>query len=131
MHICRPIIQLFLVYLVLLWNLGPSLHHADWLGFHVHPGAGCAQTADSHSHVSTCGCCCHSHSLPDKESGETGSIGADHVCGFCQFFKQFNVVFCAVDEPMANTPALMRDVFFVEFVTADSIRLVARGPPAA
>ena len=119
----------FLIYLILLWNLGPSLHHADCFGIHIHTG----HSHQSHHQIADdeagCGCCCHhGHSTPTQEGGSQFVV-ADQDCGFCHFFDQFNFVDFSFEELKANSPAQMRDFFWVAPVVADSIRLVARGPP--
>ncbi len=50
-------------YLVLLLNLGQSLHHADFLGLHHQ-----SESAEIHS------CCCHSH-VHTESSSSSDSLG--------------------------------------------------------
>ena len=84
-------IWFFIVYLGLLINLGPSLHHADFLGLHVHS-----------SSVSSCGCChshsgSHSHHHSDSSGELAANSSAEHDCALCKFFDQYHVIVDVVD----------------------------------
>ena len=134
---------LLLGYLVLLLNLGPSLHQADFFGLHC-GGACCSQTSFSDAEVSSC--CCHAgHSHSDQsshcpsdsdDSDQDGISAASHDCGsscedcvFCKFFDQFNVVtesfrFVVTQSPVCSLIANNHGTAFSEYVPQS-----ARGPP--
>lgn len=110
----------FIVYLGLLLNLGPSLHHADFFGLH------------GHSVVSSCSCC-PAHTIPcsnDSPDGATVKGTAEHDCAFCKFFDQYHVIVDAVD--VYESSAFAALLVAQRPVDADSASFipVARGPPA-
>lgn len=114
-------ICIFVAYLGLLINLGPSLHHADLFGFHDGTGS--------------CSSCCHCQALPHPaESSENLVVDRSthgHDCPFCQFFDQLHVIVDANEtfefSELASIISARRPIngrwstFFP----------VARGPPAA
>ena len=111
----------FIVYLGLLINLGPSLHHADFLGLH------------QHSSGSSCSCCCHSHAVPcstDSPDGATVKGTAEHDCAFCKFFDQYHVIVDAVDICENSAFAMLLVAQWPVDVCLASFIPVARGPPA-
>lgn len=142
-------IYFFVAYLGLLINLGPSLHHADFLGFHSHCGSdsGCChsrhdQHHDAHSHAghshaehasaegSHCG---HSHSASEAvaqliavQAGEN-----DHDCVFCKFFEQLHVIVNPIATFEVSDVALIRAIDRPSDVRSAIFIPVARGPPAA
>ena len=135
---------LFLIYLVLLINLGPSLHHADFFGLHCNDAC-CSPTSFSESKVSSCCCCTAAHSHGDHGSHSHGSSGESNEfqitaavddfgaccedCVFCKFFDQFNVVaesfrFVLIQSPVCSLIENNQGTAFCEFVPES-----ARGPP--
>lgn len=132
----RPVIYCFFVfYLVLFWNLGPSFHRLDCLGFHGSDAVTCVEQASS--------CCCHSSSShvhrqnsgADEASGQSPDGGVvvndDCSCLVCEFFDDFNPDLQSVDltedaSPFAPYCCLTEVISFSVVVTA-----TARGPPLA
>ena len=140
---------LFLGYLALLFNLGPSLHHADFFGLHC--TGSCCQNSFFQDEAS---CCCghdhshgsHHHEHSSDSSGdssgdssdcfEDGISAANHGCdsscedcAFCKFFDQFNVVsenfeFVLTQSPVCSLIASSQGTAFCECVPES-----ARGPP--
>jgi len=136
---------LFLGYLALLFNLGPSLHHVEFFGLHCQD-AGCCKAPFSQN-VSSC--CCehaghsHGHHHDGDHSTESSSdcikVGISAInqacdlscedCAFCKFFDQFNVVsetfdFVLSQSPVCSIIASPQGAAFSEFVPES-----ARGPP--
>lgn len=111
-----------LSYLVLLLNLGPSLHRAHFFGLH-HP-AGDFADASGVNH-----CCCHSHGHHDSGAGE--GIHAVHDCAFCKFFDQYNVVVLSFQFACLETPACALTLEVPEGAVSDPVPTAARGPPVA
>ena len=131
---------LLLGYLALLFNLGPSLHHADFFGLHCHD-AGCCKTSVSQDDAFSC-CCGHSHGSQDAAENSSDCIAVGIAaanegcnsscedCAFCKFFDQYNVVsedfeFVLTQAPVCSLIASSQDNAFCEFVAKS-----ARGPPA-
>lgn len=110
-------------YLVLLLNVGPSLHRSHVLDYHDDTCCVVPQVEDD--------CCgCQSHFDESNELLAESSVEKTCDCPFCKFFDQFHVV-----------PALPPEEIFVRanrmevFVgsTATSLLFVqphARGPPS-
>ena len=121
----------FLFYWVFLVNFGPSFHHADLFGLHVHSPGG-AQCGVQHSHDH--GCCDHgpddSHSQPQGVETTVASFSAaDSQCACCKFFDQYNVFIDSVD--LLDNSAFGEQCFsFTEGrPTAGDFVALARGPP--
>ena len=117
-------IWFFIVYLGLLINLGPSLHHADFLGLHVHS-----------SSVSSCGCChshsgSHSHHHSGSSNELTANGSAEHDCALCKFFDQYHVIVDAVDFQECSALAVLMVAERPAEQYSASFIPVARGPPA-
>jgi hypothetical protein len=114
-----------LLYLVLLLNLGPSLHHADFFGIHPphHP-----TSADS-----TSVCCVHAHRhgpANDLNSAEVDERAyAGHDCSICKFFDQYHVL--EVRFPRLPSHALVTANRCPQptVPTAEASQPHARGPP--
>lgn len=121
-------IWFFIAYLGLLVNLGPSLHHADFFGFH------------SHSHSRLGCCCCHAHPPAENRDHASDSTNesssphfrlADHDCAFCKFFDQYHVIAGSGDTPQRSTFAKFFTVERLADARSASLVPVARGPPVA
>ena len=132
-------------YLVLLLNLGPSVHHVGWFGLHCQ-NPKCCQT--SNDNVRSSCCCCEAHGVEgdfgQPRSGEPVEAGLSPLvadttngcgsscedCVFCDFFDQFNVVdvrfrFILFESPHWTLPTETPSAVFGEPVAHQ-----ARGPPA-
>ena len=136
-----------LAYLILFWNLGPSLHHADLLGLHLHHAHGhfgtdsncCHQHSqnghrDTHSHQLDCK---HAHSFPcnhDHDSSgtkERETVSSFHACSICQFFEQFNGVVNAKQPEIDSSPVAHSASTEPVLWDGDFLFPTARGPPLA
>ena len=123
-------------YIVLLWNFGPSLHRADFLGFHSSAHAQSAAFGDELAlgHVHGCPCHGHSHSKPRPSDGQpsdtTSSFGSHHDCAFCQFFDQLHVI--SSSAVVAEVENRVFHVDAVDLIRIDAAQLSpsARGPPS-
>lgn len=129
MHLKQITTCLFFGYLVLLLNLGSSLHHAHFFGLHHHQGPDSVVSDDSATGHQCCGCHRHCHS-PTEASNPSGSIHSDHDCAFCNFFDQYHVTLdvieyqsrvCAIEFQRPRRPVL---------VDAALLIANARGPPS-
>ena len=112
-------------YLVLLLNLGPSLHRAEFLGLH-----GCCDSHHSvHRVEQSCGCCAHNATETPPFDGDQASWSPHHDCSFCKFFDQFHVVIATfMIEPEVNQSPV--DTLIKPNVSpALSFQPLARGPP--
>lgn len=141
---------LFVAYLGLFLNLGPSLHHADFFGFHNHgPGtspcghshhaapdslgshAANAHSIDSHACSShTCGHATVAHPNDSSIELTVHSAFVDHDCALCKFFDQYQVTVEPTIAIEAIGFALMREFKRPVDVGSASFPPVARGPPA-
>ena len=122
MQYFQSTIRLLLIYLVLLLNLGPSLHRAEFFGLHSEPGVP----------SSSCSCCHHfSHGDSESDTGHVPIVHAEHDCSFCKFFDQFHVVDTTFQlaefSSQVELLAEIRPTIPVFTVSACQ----ARGPPAA
>ena len=133
----QSLICFLLGYLVLLWNLGPSLHRADIFGFHSHAHANAGDSFDftAAQRVSCCHCHCHSHSKPrhtdDQESDAPRSfIDAHHDCPFCQFFDQLHVMISHAELTEAKSSVFLVEAVDLLRIETGHISPSARGPPA-
>ena len=135
-------ISLLLGYLVLFWNLGPSLHRADFLGIHFHSGCGsCCHHADHHhsghwhGHCHSHGSHSHSHFCDHEHhsdpSEDSSSVSPYHDCAFCDFFENFNCVVDSVDFEIAEAPAEVAATLPLVAWSGEPFSATARGPPAA
>lgn len=135
---------LLLGYLVLLFNLGPSVHHADFFGLHCDDAACCASTSEA-TPFSSC-CCCHAghshggdstHSHEgSRHDDEAGLSSASDGCGtpcdgcaFCNFFDQFNVVAVSFRFVIAESPIYSLIANTQGIACCESVPKSARGPP--
>ena len=122
MHSKKLTSWFLLAFVVLFWNLGPSLHHADLFGLH--------SSASGNSF--SCCCCCSHHHPVDSEDGESPDlIGQDGHCSLCDYFDQLHLVV----EAGSNTESVQ---FFAwvavlsdKGVQSGTISPQARGPPLA
>lgn len=122
----------FLFYWVFLVNFGPSFHHAELFGLHVHSPGG-APCGVQHSHDR--GCCDHgtdeSHGQPQGfETSVASFSAADSQCVCCEFFDQYNVFIDSIK--LLDNPAFGEQCFsFNEGrpSVGDFVAL-ARGPPS-
>ncbi|MFK7766148.1 MAG: hypothetical protein AB8B55_02815 [Mariniblastus sp.] len=138
MHLKQAKIYLFVAYLGLLINLGPSLHHADFLGFHNHSGndSTCCHShhadshrADSNSAHSHCN---HSHAQTETSDDVKVLLTADdHHCPFCEFFDQFHVIAGANQTLEFSGFASILAIERPSNGSSIIFNPVARGPPAA
>jgi len=119
MHSKKLTSWFLLAFVILFWNLGPSLHRADFFGFH-----------SSSSENSSCCCCCSHHPPVDAEDGgPSDEIGQYGHCSLCDFFDQLHLVI----ETDSNTQAV-QFIAFAAIVSDKSIQSAtispqARGPP--
>ncbi len=121
----QSLICFLLGYLVLLWNLGPSLHRADFLGFHSH-----SHSAKSGDIQHSC-CCCHSHAEPETDDSTASvSSNADHDCAFCEYFDQLHVVVSHADMMEAEDRVFLAEAVEPIRINAAHFSPTARGPPA-
>lgn len=130
MHFKQILNCLFFGYLVLLLNLGSSLHHAHFFGLHVHHGTTSATDPDIVGEQYSC--CCHGHShFATPSSGQSGSIHANHDCAFCKFFDQYHVTIDAFDFQQRVRAIEFQPLRKTIFVFAAILNPNARGPPSA
>ena len=109
---------LLIGYLVLLVNLGPSLHRAHFFNFHSLTSAG--------ESVAVTGCSCLAHGT----TVDTQAVSSSHECPFCEFFDKYNVVVDAPNLGDLQTQFFLRVFDGVQAPFVDSVPMVARGPPA-
>ena len=131
------LICFLLGYLVLLWNLGPSFHRADFLGFSLCPHAQVQSTSfgdELASGHSCCPCHGHSHSKPRPSDGQqsdtTSSFGSHHDCAFCQFFDQLHIMASVAELTEAESRVFLSSTVDLIRVTAAALPASARGPPS-
>ena len=114
---------LFFGYLVLLLNLGQSLHRVHCLGLHSNDGV---QSAACHS------CCCREHfHLPIETANQPFSVNSDHDCAFCKFFDQCHVTIDVTNYEDSELADQLRQPRKPLFVFVPLLTPCARGPPAA
>ena len=133
---------LFLGYLVLLLNFGPSLHHAPIFGLHGHHHN---HSGDFGAHSS---CCCQNHfhqdtlipSLAPEAPSTDLEFSADafnnarqtnHSCAFCKFFDEYNVVVASFECDVIESPFSLFVAEHADSVSAQLVPNIARGPPVA
>ena len=137
----RSTIWLLLGYLLLLWNVAPSAHHAELLGFHAE---GCC-------HASTCSldhnsgsdnpfglniagdCGCESHAHHHSQSHESSVVDVDsscHDCLLCDFFDQFNAMASSADIASQRSPFCFFVATAISVGSLRAINCTARGPPS-
>jgi hypothetical protein len=126
MYLKQFSIGLLLGYLVLLLNLGPSLHRAHIFGLHA------AQLGSS-GHTSSC--CGHCHSSPSHPHGhsaaeESQQAHDDHDCAFCKFFDQYHVVRSVPFAWQSLGQMSLQDCLKPSALRAESFSPIARGPPS-
>lgn len=130
-------IWFLLVYWVLLMNLGPSLHRAQFFGLHCHHCSdSCTDKGHSHSDMAPeqlrqhLACCHGCHAFDSVDEVNSGKLLGDDDCSFCRFFAQYNVVLSVFILECSSAPIELcsahRD-WHVDSVTLDPL---ARGPPA-
>jgi hypothetical protein len=131
MRFRRITIWFFLGYLLLLWNVSPSAHHAEWFGFHAHS----EQASHAHKSIET-GCCCqHSHDASPVEFlkiADHGSIEMDSQCDdclFCWYFDHFSAIDSSVADLVVESPLSGFLVVADACVVSRTVAGVARGPP--
>lgn len=137
-------ISLLLGYLVLFWNLGPSLHRAEIFGLHCHSCCSSGNSSCCHDHVreghwhshgdgqgfhSHSRCCDHEHSPDPTQDQQT--VTSHHECSLCEFFDNFNVVFDSFDFEVAEAPSRINAALPLVAWLGEPFSATARGPPAA
>lgn len=129
-------IWVLLGYLVLLLSLGPSLHHADFLGLHHQVSSTQSGDTEEDSHHGPC--CCHSHlhglvtASSEKSNEQTfveGGAEQQHRCAFCDFFDEYQIVPASQTAAPIEAPAAWDVDEIHNSVVSNSILLKARGPP--
>ncbi len=121
-------IYLFAGYLVLLLNLGPSLHKSHFFGLHSH------EAATTESGISQ-SCCCTTNddsSLPQhsrEPAPQSESVGSYHDCSLCKFFDQYNVIAYAPEFSVLKRKIQFHSIEFPHRAFSEAIAVVARGPP--
>ena len=105
---------LFLLYLVLLVNLGPY-HHANFFGFHSEPSA-----------QSCCSCC---HHCGTSDSTEIYFESA-HDCSLCDFFQHFNSITADCFEFESSDPVSSGRELLLKESFRECFSVSPRGPPA-
>lgn len=135
-------IYLFVAYLGLLLNLGPSLHYLECLGFHTHGGESSNCCHVHHSNDDTCGQshtndsvahyhCCHDPvARQSHEELSVGGNGDGHDCVFCQFFDQYHVTVAAWDALVIIGASSHHAIERPWDIRSAIFTPVARGPPA-
>ena len=109
-----------LALVVLFWNLGPSLHHADIFGFH------------SQAQENSSGCCCCSHHHPVNSDGDS-SDGVGQHChrSLCDFFDQLHLVIEIDAQAEAVELVALASVVSDQSFQCGTVSPQARGPPLA
>jgi hypothetical protein len=144
----------FLVsYFALLVNLGPSMHHADIFGLHVHmPGSSevdhcvVVGSVSGAEVVGENSCCCRHHagtlsagvqaagkSQTDLTQSDGLCLNVDdrcHGCLLCDFFKHFNASESSFDFQPVVASVRFKTSFYRSFVAHEPLASDARGPPA-
>jgi hypothetical protein len=137
----RRITTYFLLgYLALLLNVGPSAHHADFLGLH---GDSCC-----HVHVHALEAqvsCCDDHGVYGSSNSERppsesrSLLGAEiglsvsmlcEDCFLCQYFDQFSAIETAFAMDQSDVPVGLRDQLKCSIELSRCIDCTARGPPS-
>ncbi|MCH2183422.1 MAG: hypothetical protein MK108_15595 [Mariniblastus sp.] len=138
---------LLLFFWVPLVNLGPSLHHADFLGFHSHccgakschntPPVASSEGCSHHHHCHDDGVVsCHAKPAktngqqPRQESPNLLITGRDAACSLCKFFDEYHVVFDSVDNSVEFTYTYQHFACRVDVPLTAALPATARGPPA-
>lgn len=141
-------------YLVLLLNLGPSLHRAQFFGLHSHGGSCCHHHGDlqtTHGHASDDHLKhshCHDHAHHDCSAGSAlvalqslstqslassglsdGTDAAAHDCLFCKFFEHYQATPVSIELPTCVSPFLFMLAECQSSVHRLAVLAIARGPP--
>jgi hypothetical protein len=120
MHIKKLTSWILLAFVVLFWNLGPSLHHADIFGFH----------SANPEMASSCCCCSLSHPVvPDSRSSAV--IENHGHCSLCDFFDQLHVTFDVESDSQTIQFGAFAELPSSQTADCESIAPQARGPPRA
>ena len=129
MQLRRKLGWSFLIYLILLLNLGPGLHRAGIFGLHSHQTSESFDFGDGFELSETCGCC--NHSLPLKsDDSPSGSISKlPDECSFCQFFSKYQVTFTVSDLVLSESESVLDSSEQLPFAPEVQIIAQARGPP--
>ena len=112
-------VWLLLGYLVLLLNLGHSMHRAIIPHFHQ-------DASDSVVVQSGCSCCLHSSPVDPSES----VVYANLDCSICKFFQNYHVTICSASIITACETHRHQEVIAQTDPMNALIPHVARGPPA-
>lgn len=115
-------------YLILLLNLGPSLHHAHFFGFHT----GCSAETDAHA------CCGHCQAMESPAGdqnvpiGNPGSpvFGDSHSCAYCKFLDQCHISASAVAVSLVSALVALAPAFDEQASPVYLVYSSARGPPS-
>ena len=137
-------------YMVLLLNLGPSVHRAHFFGFHCHSHH---SSCNAVSHLAfTHDCCSHGGNVHIDGHGKGASDNScDHFCGdadtstqshqlvagkathddcpLCKFFDQYNVTIVQQPSPFLTAPFLFCQPLSCPTEQSQIIAAIARGPP--
>ncbi len=132
---------LLLGYLLLLWNVAPSAHHAEFLGLHA--DGCCSAGVCSHSHAPRSGefarldiagdCDCKDHNAQHHPQDDVAIFDADtscHDCLLCDFFDQLNAMASSVNVASRETPFHFYDAIVESIGSTNAINCSARGPPS-
>lgn len=120
MHINKLTSWILLAFVVLFWNLGPSLHHANIFGFH---------SANSDQAPSCC-CCAHNHPV-DSDGQSLAVIEQYGHCLLCDFFDQLHVTIEVDSDSQTVQFVALADMPTTQVADCESISPQARGPPRA
>ena len=122
MQSTKQISWLLAGYLVLLLNLGPSVHRAQCLGLHH-------QAGEVAEHASCCSCSSPYLSKAGNHSPEASRWSSSHECDWCKFFDQLHVLNEGISVDLRSN-----EVPFVAFSKlgpeeSPAVASQARGPP--
>lgn len=137
---------LLLLFWVPMVNLGPSLHRADFFGFHSHccrsdhhhnQPVGLLECGSGHRHCHSDGkASCPSlvantdRQPPQRETNNPYYTGPDSTCSICKFFDEYNVVFDGAEASRQITRVYQRFASLNAAPTPPLQLATARGPPA-
>ena len=113
-----------LTYWALLMSLGPSFHHASFLGFHA--------DLDQEFRMDVAGCRCCSHAVPTESAPQEGPIAeSTHDCSLCEFFKHCHLSIAGfVFDESADKLGYRAELPIVK-LSGVCFTPNARGPPVA